>query len=109
MGGTATGLSQIAGLLGITVLNVHNINHDPYIGDAEPWPGYKPRAPEWMIRPDLPDETNDQQHLYGDYRSEEHTSDLQSQMRTSYAVFCVKNTQNNQLHNNTTTIHNRSN
>src|SRR3546814_9439840 len=73
MGGTATGLSQIAGLLGITVLNVHNINHDPYIGDAEPWPGYKPRAPEWMIR-----------------RSEEHTSELQSLMRISYAVFCLK-------------------
>lgn len=67
MGGTATGLSSIAGLLGITVLNVRNINHDPYLGDTAPWPGYKPRPPEWMIRPDLPDETNDQQHLYGDY------------------------------------------
>src|SRR3546814_2161691 len=26
-----------------------------------------------------------------DYRSEEHTSELQSLMRTSYAVFCLKN------------------
>src|SRR3546814_19055087 len=26
----------------------------------------------------------------GDYRSEEHTSELQSLMRTSYAVFCLK-------------------
>src|SRR3546814_1681328 len=27
----------------------------------------------------------------GSYRSEEHTSELQSLMRTSYAVFCLKN------------------
>src|SRR3546814_10274579 len=27
-----------------------------------------------------------------DYRSEEHTSELQSLMRTSYAVFCLKKT-----------------
>src|SRR3546814_7132550 len=32
------------------------------------------------------------------WRSEEHTSELQSLMRTSYAVFCLKN--------NTTTSHN---
>src|SRR3546814_2382471 len=35
-------------------------------------------------------------HMTGDYtkqdaRSEEHTSELQSLMRTSYAVFCLKN------------------
>src|SRR3546814_6681824 len=37
-------------------------------------------------------------------RSEEHTSELQSLMRTSYAVFCLqKNKQtNNKKHNNTT-------
>src|SRR3546814_1114940 len=28
---------------------------------------------------------------WGDIRSEEHTSELQSLMRTSYAVFCLKN------------------
>src|SRR3546814_5974774 len=28
---------------------------------------------------------------YGDLRSEEHTSELQSLMRISYAVFCLKN------------------
>lgn len=67
MGGTISGLSQIAGLLGITVLNVYNMRHDPYADGSEPWPGYRPPAPEWMIRPDLPDETSDHQHLYGDY------------------------------------------
>src|SRR3546814_7830488 len=34
----------------------------------------------------------------GRYRSEEHTSELQSQMRSSYAVFCSKkNTQNTRI------------
>src|SRR3546814_6060182 len=35
----------------------------------------------------------------GNRRSEEHTSELQSLMRISYAVFCLnKKTQNNKLH-----------
>src|SRR3546814_7135829 len=29
-------------------------------------------------------------HAYGGFRSEEHTSELQSLMRSSYAVFCLK-------------------
>src|SRR3546814_2950697 len=29
-------------------------------------------------------------YLYDDFRSEEHTSELQSLMRISYAVFCLK-------------------
>src|SRR3546814_5933909 len=37
------------------------------------------------------------------FRSEEHTSELQSLMRISYAVFCLK--QNNINSNNTDTIH----
>src|SRR3546814_7903452 len=36
-------------------------------------------------------------------RSEEHTSELQSLMRISYAVFCLKKTNNNNL--KTTTTH----
>src|SRR3546814_10603703 len=46
-----------------------------------------------------------QQHLHAlqlykdstSMRSEEHTSELQSLMRTSYAVFCLKNKQNTKL------------
>src|SRR3546814_13661532 len=34
-------------------------------------------------------------------RSEEHTSELQSLMRNSYAVFCLKKKKNNLQHNNT--------
>src|SRR3546814_6899676 len=37
--------------------------------------------------PDLLDETRE---VEGDLRSEEHTSELQSLMRISYAVFCLK-------------------
>src|SRR3546814_10115148 len=36
-------------------------------------------------------------------RSEEHTSELQSLMRISYAVFCLKKKHKHQLHNNTIT------
>src|SRR3546814_7087722 len=39
-------------------------------------------------------------------RSEEHTSELQSLMRISYAVFCLKKKKNNEeLNNHTTTSH----
>src|SRR3546814_2718848 len=36
----------------------------------------------------------------GQQRSEEHTSELQSLMRISYAVFCLKKKKNNTKHNN---------
>src|SRR3546814_6225972 len=35
------------------------------------------------------------------FRSEEHTSELQSLMRISYAVFCLKKKKNNKLLHNT--------
>src|SRR3546814_2351274 len=39
-----------------------------------------------------------QQHLRLVIRSEEHTSELQSLMRTSYAVFCLKKKKTNKQH-----------
>src|SRR3546814_9462796 len=36
--------------------------------------------------------------IYGDMRSEEHTSELQSLMRISYAVFCLKKKTNNSIY-----------
>src|SRR3546814_10347227 len=39
-------------------------------------------------------------------RSEEHTSELQSLMRISYAVFCLKKKNNHHLNNNTNREHN---
>src|SRR3546814_4261822 len=35
------------------------------------------------------------------YRSEEHTSELQSLMRISYAVFCLKKKKDKNIHNTT--------
>src|SRR3546814_10329127 len=51
--------------------------------------------------PDITGGTDDQVHGNRDseYRSEEHTSELQSLMRISYAVFCLKK---KNTHNNTT-------
>src|SRR3546814_5330047 len=39
-------------------------------------------------------------------RSEEHTSELQSLMRISYAVFCLKKKNKNNKENNTRHLHN---
>src|SRR3546814_1156341 len=38
------------------------------------------------------------------FRSEEHTSELQSLMRKSYAVVCLKTTINTSIHNPTTNL-----
>src|SRR3546814_2156345 len=40
----------------------------------------------------------ERRHCPADARSEEHTSELQSLMRSSYAVFCLKKKKNNQYH-----------
>src|SRR3546814_4773037 len=42
--------------------------------------------------------------LRASHRSEEHTSELQSLMRISYAVFCLKKKKDNNKKRNTTTI-----
>src|SRR3546814_6062951 len=41
------------------------------------------------------------EHEYHHHRSEEHTSELQSLMRISYAVFCLKKKRKNKHNNNT--------
>src|SRR3546814_9154556 len=48
-------------------------------------------------------EADDQERQYDFYRSEEHTSELQSLMRISYAVFCLKKKKN--TIDNTTNLH----
>src|SRR3546814_6132101 len=62
-------------------------------GGRDPWrlrlrQGISCRAPLPRSRADAacPD------HRAADYRSEEHTSELQSLMRITYAVFCLKKT-----------------
>src|SRR3546814_5538124 len=39
------------------------------------------------------------EYAYQDFRSEEHTSELQSLMRISYAVFCLKKKKHTLTHN----------
>src|SRR3546814_2334065 len=78
-------------------------------GDAAP--GYLPACRlAALSRARLPEQRN----LDGDHhgRSEEHTSELQSLMRISYAVFCLKKkTNNTTIHHNIYVIihHTRSN
>src|SRR3546814_6234536 len=51
--------------------------------------GRGPRRREPLAVEGPPDDEHDR-HLGGSDRSEEHTSELQSLMRISYAVFCLK-------------------
>src|SRR3546814_945587 len=60
------------------------------------------------IDPNPVESINGEGHNYF-RRSEEHTSELQSLMRISYAVFCLKKKQENKLHHsisNNQTTHN---
>src|SRR3546814_6564099 len=50
-----------------------------------------------LRHPRLPDRAEPQPDLQGLWRSEEHTSELQSLMRISYAVFCLKKKKNTKL------------
>src|SRR3546814_5027365 len=46
----------------------------------------------WYIEPTIFDSVGPDSKLFREERSEEHTSELQSLMRISYAVFCLKKT-----------------
>src|SRR3546814_3541484 len=65
-------------------------------------PGLTPESstvcPSTEPPPDPPSVTS--RIAYPPPRSEEHTSELQSLMRTSYAVFCFKKKKNQTLHQN---------
>src|SRR3546814_2421769 len=52
-------------------------------------PGHAARTGETHPHPTLPLKGRAQEQRQGMFRSEEHTSELQSLMRTSYAVFCL--------------------
>src|SRR3546814_5602874 len=58
---------------------------DPATGDSL-WQG---RAAN---REDVHDAITDARRAFDDWRSEEHTSELPSLMRNTYAVFCLKKT-----------------
>src|SRR3546814_1607681 len=104
------GLTRVAarewGADGITVNNILPIartdSYDATTQDDEGQASWVPDTP--IARLGSPDEdiapvalflaSKDSQFLTGYSRSEEHTSELQSLMRISYAVFCLKQ-QNN--------------
>src|SRR3546814_2970695 len=61
-------------------------------GTALPQPQAEQAAPELRIDDEAADQHHQQRQAEGrrQIRSEEHTSELQSLMRISYAVFCLK-------------------
>src|SRR3546814_7684940 len=65
------------------------------LADRQPIPFSAPKGVR-MVRIDR----QSGRRVYGAWpgRSEEHTSELQSLMRISYAVFCLKKKNNNQQH-----------
>src|SRR3546814_9129432 len=72
---------------GVAVTIVVNLEWFPILPEDKPF-----RAPGHMVTP-YPDYRHYTSREYGTrvgFRSEEHTSELQSLMRISYAVFCLK-------------------
>src|SRR3546814_1569366 len=63
---------------------------------AAPSPPARQPCPAWLSRP-LPLQASARRPPTRD-RSEEHTSELQSLMRISYAVFCLKKKTKNKTH-----------
>src|SRR3546814_6507997 len=56
--------------------------------------------PEAWADPPFDHDRQTESRRYNQQRSEEHTSELQSLMRISYAVFCLKKKKNNNKHQN---------
>src|SRR3546814_9503206 len=65
--------------------------------EGAPPPRYQPRKPARHAPDHGPQPAHPYRgpRLYDRHRSEEHTSELQSLMRISYAVFCLKTKTNN--------------
>src|SRR3546814_2577389 len=75
-------------------------------GGSAPYPAKQEnRYAAWAVRPGWTDGRFAAGSLY---RSEEHTSELQSLMRISYAVFCLKKKKYFDCHSNLTICQTRS-
>src|SRR3546814_6188343 len=76
-------------------------------GFARPWLAdifsgggcWSPSSPFWPFRPRRSRSSRSRNAATGLTRSEEHTSELQSLMRISYAVFCLKKNKQNHKKN----------
>src|SRR3546814_8484358 len=83
---THFGIADIGQVVGFRARTQHCFLHLHEIADLRPLPHFRTRA-ETRVRADFS-------------RSEEHTSELQSLMRISYAVFCLKQKKDiNNAHN----------
>src|SRR3546814_6390285 len=72
---SATGITVFSGMIGVTVFGLF-LNPVFYVA-------LRKLVSKPLVRHDADPKT-------GDYRSEEHTSELKSLMRISYAVLCLK-------------------
>src|SRR3546814_10845919 len=77
-----------ARLLAAPDRNRHLVSHASVLNRARPGPKVFAQAKPGFLKP-LPPVCDDRHGAFGQ-RSEEHTSELQSLMRISYAVFCLK-------------------
>src|SRR3546814_3336034 len=85
-----------AGALGMNLL--HAAHARGYVGSwLTGWAAYSPAVAAAFG-------AGEGESITGYFRSEEHTSELQSLMRISYAVFCLKKTKTQTKHKNTTNI-----
>src|SRR3546814_2904270 len=85
----AEAMRQLYGVVGIDM--VAGPSEIVVVADAK-------NDPDWIAADLLSQSEHDptsQSILFTDDRSEEHTSELQSLMRISYAVFCLKKKKNN--------------
>src|SRR3546814_2107090 len=71
------------------------LQHDPQAPSASPADFIGLRLPAPEDGRDMRSRTGVISHAYPRTRSEEHTSELQSLMRISYAVFCLKKKKTN--------------
>src|SRR3546814_5599370 len=94
----ANELSLVADTMGVDVWEVIRLaNRHPRVNILSPGPGVGGHCiavDPWFLVSAAPEQTP--------LRSEEHTSELQSLMRISYAVFCLKK-KNNKTHQRTIT------
>src|SRR3546814_10473465 len=87
-----TGAGEDLGPATFTGIFVPGVNRHTYLANAAS------KVETFFVTPELKTELG----LLVTHRSEEHTSELQSLMRISYAVFCLKK----KTSNNTTLTHN---
>src|SRR3546814_10595555 len=72
---------------------------------------HRPQRDRWQIAVEHGRECHEHQDEYrvrSSPRSEEHTSELQSLMRISYAVFCLKKKKKNKIHHKSTHYNNQN-